>query len=72
MWYEPIVGIIVFGVLTILFGYVSGFIMKKFDNSKIPVECAEWNNNHIMEKSLFVTGALTWLFSYAYTKYVKF
>ena len=69
MWYEPIVGAILFGIITIIVGYVSGYIIKKFDNSKVPEECAEWNKNHIMKKSLFITGALTWLLSFGYTKY---
>lgn len=70
MWYEPVIGMLHVGVLAIICGYMSGFILKQFDNSKIPSECTDWNKNHIMEKSLFITGALIWLFSYGYTKYV--
>jgi hypothetical protein len=69
MWYEPVIGAILFGVITVLIGYVSGFLIKKLENSQIPAECADWNKNHVMEKSLFVTGALTWLLSYGFSKY---
>jgi len=65
-----IVGVIMFGVLSVLIGYVTGFVMKRFNGSKIPQECADWNKNKIMEKSLFVNGMLLYLFSYAYTEFI--
>lgn len=71
MWYEPVIGAIIFGILTVLVGYVSGFLIKKLHNSTIPAECANWNKNFVMEKSLFVTGALVWLVSFGVNKYVK-
>lgn len=71
MWYEPIIGVILFGSITVLVGYISGFMIKKLTNSKIPAECADWNKNYIMEKSLFVTGMITWLMSYIFVKYVQ-
>ena len=70
MWYDPIVGIIIFGILTLVFGYISGYILKHFNHSKIPAECVRWNDNHIMEKSLFLTGAMIWVASYMYAKYL--
>ena len=69
MWYEPIVGMLIFGVITMLLGYASGFVIKKMNNSYIPIECSDWNKHHVMEKTLFVTGMLTWLVSYGFAKY---
>jgi hypothetical protein len=70
MWFEPVFGAILFGVITVLVGYVSGFVVSKMNNSEVPEECKNWNKNYVMEKSLFITGALTWLISFAYMKYV--
>jgi hypothetical protein len=66
-----LIGVVLFGVLTIILGYVSGFIMKQFNGSKVPAECADWNKNHIMEKSLFITGMLVYLTSYGYTYFMS-
>lgn len=68
MLFEIIIGMVLFGIITIVLGYVSGFILGRFEHTKIPVICADWNKNHIMEKSLFITGALSWLFSYTFSK----
>ena len=70
MWYEPVYGAILFGIITIIIGHVSGFLVHKLHKSTIPPECADWNKNHIMEKTLFLTGAITWLISFMYAKWM--
>lgn len=71
MYYEPILGMILFGILTIVMGYVSHYIVAKIDKTATPAECADWNKHHVMEISLFITGALTWLVSFGVAKYAN-
>ena len=47
---------IVVGIMTILVGYIAGFIMSY--GMPIQQECKNWNKNYVMEKSLFLTGFL--------------
>ena len=51
---------IVVGIATIIIGQMVGFTMGKyiFKQPNIKRECKEWNKNHVMEWSLFVTGFL--------------
>jgi hypothetical protein len=52
---------IVAGVLAIMVGYLAGYIVKITNVSHVPPECADWNREHVMEKSLFLTGFLVCL-----------
>lgn len=49
---------ILFGILTVIVGALSGFIVQKTSNTVVPRECADWNKNRVMEKSLFLTGII--------------
>lgn len=44
------------GILTVLVGSLVGFILGKTVSTNLPRLCKEWNKNHIMEMSLFLTG----------------
>ena len=44
------------GILILIIGTFVGFIMGRFMSVDLPKACREWNKNHIMEISLFLTG----------------
>jgi hypothetical protein len=58
------------GVLAVLFGYVSSYIVEKMHISKVPAECADWNKEHVMEKALFVDGFIVCLVMIYTWKYI--
>ena len=47
---------IVVGIGTVVIGSLVGFILSRFFKTNLPEICKEWNKNHIMEISLFLTG----------------
>jgi len=49
---------VVVGLGTVLVGSVVGAVLGKFFSTNLPTICKEWNKNHIMEISLFLTGFL--------------
>ena len=51
----------VVGLLVVIVGLIVHFAIKKIKPDLCPRDCAGWNANHIMEISLFLTGALTHL-----------
>jgi small basic protein len=44
---------IVIGIMTVVVGTVIGKIFQ----TEVPSQCKDWNKNHVMEISLFLTGA---------------
>ena len=48
------------GVMTVLVGSLVGYLVSKFSGLKatLPSVCTEWNENYIMEWSLFFTGVV--------------
>ena len=46
----------VVGLITVVFGSIVGFVVGKLISSDLPSVCKEWNKNHVMEISLFLTG----------------
>ena len=51
-------GVIV-GILLIIFVYISSFLLKNIiKKPTLPDICDKWNNNYIMEKTLFLAGFL--------------
>lgn len=65
-FFEITKGILMFGIVTVLVGYCVGFaanIINKPYVSKECSDCKDWNKNHIMEITLFITGAVVWLIS---------
>ena len=59
-WNEFIKMIIV-GFITVLLGYVAGFIVGIFNKIKLPEVCKSWNRNYVMEQTLFLTGMLIYV-----------
>lgn len=52
------------GISTVIVGFVVSQLSKLFIKNKksLPIECKDWNKNHIMEISLFLTGVTLHLF----------
>ena len=50
------------GIVVLVVGTIVGFILGRFMSVDLPKACREWNKNHIMELSLFLTGFLIHLF----------
>jgi hypothetical protein len=47
------------GIMTILIGYISYYIINEiYPIDFLPEICKKWNKNYTMEKSLFLTGFL--------------
>jgi ABC-type antimicrobial peptide transport system permease subunit len=56
-----LIELIVVGVLSILFGYVAGYIVGMTSDVNLPEICRTWNKYYVMEKTLFWTGIFTYL-----------
>lgn len=69
MNFKVIIGCILLGLLTIVVGYLSVHIVKRFSKTSVPIECKNWNKNHVMEISLFITGVIIGVISYGFSKY---
>jgi hypothetical protein len=52
---------IVVGIITVLVGYLAGYIVHNLEDNDLQEICKTWNKNYVMEKSLFLTGFLTHL-----------
>ena len=48
----------VYGILTVIVGTVVGGIVGMFLDVNLPPVCESWNDNMVMEVSLFLTGAV--------------
>ena len=46
------------GIGTLIFGTIVGYVLGKIMSVDVPEMCKQWNKNHIMELSLFLTGSL--------------
>jgi len=60
MMTNKIINMILYGIITVIVGYIVGYLLEHVKKTKIPENCKDWNKNHIMEISLFITGAITW------------
>ena len=55
----------VVGMITVIIGSIVGFILAKYfspNSPNSPKTSRDWNKNHIMEISLFLTGFLVHIF----------
>ncbi len=55
---------IIFGIIILVLGTIVSFILSKFTITDLPPVCKDWNKNHIMEISLFLTGFIGYLVCY--------
>jgi hypothetical protein len=46
------------GIATVIMGSIVGYIVGKSSSMDLPKICKKWNKNHVMEKTLFLTGVL--------------
>ncbi len=47
------------GFLILIIGTIVSFFISRFTVTELPPVCKDWNKNHIMEISLFLTGFFT-------------
>lgn len=52
---------IIFGLIVLVIGNISGFFIGRFFSVDLPSVCKKWNKNHIMELTLFITGMSSFL-----------
>ena len=52
---------IVSGVGVLICGTVIGYIIGKYFSMNLPPVCNNWNKNHIMEISLFLSGVVLYM-----------
>ena len=50
------------GLLVLMVGYISSFLLKPFLRVTLPDECKRWNQKYLMQISLFTTGFLLHIF----------
>ena len=60
--YRLFVEAVCVGIITVIFGNISGFIVAPFLKVDLPEICSTWNKFYTMEVSLFLTGFLIHLF----------
>tara|TARA_B100000035_G_C21032170_1_gene569038 strand:+ start:3303 stop:3545 length:243 start_codon:yes stop_codon:yes gene_type:complete len=53
---------LVVGIMTVIFGTMSGALVGSFFKMSLPKICSDWNKFYIMEITLFITGVLIHLF----------
>jgi len=46
------------GIAVVVIGSAVGYIISKLFSVDLPQICKKWNKNHVMELSLFLTGAI--------------
>lgn len=51
----------VVGIIVLVIGSIVGYGLSKVTKTQVPESCKDWNKNHIMEWSLFLTGVATHL-----------
>ena len=49
---------VVVGIGVVIIGTLVGYVVGKCLSIDLPKLCKEWNKNHIMEISLFLTGVI--------------
>ena len=60
----------IFGVLTIVLGYIVNLFLSPLFKISLPDVCQNWNKNYIMEMSLFFTGILLTLVVMLFCGYI--
>ena len=52
---------IIAGLVVVIISYVASYLMKPIFGVNLPTICKNWNNNYLMEWTLFVTGIMSGL-----------
>jgi len=55
-WAQLLFKAVIVGVMTVVLGYIVGFVTKPFVTVNVPVICSQWNKNYAMEINLFLIG----------------
>jgi hypothetical protein len=60
--FSHVVAALLVGLIVVLAGVVSSHVVKEVGLSTVslPDECKSWNDKYVMEKTLFLTGVLTY------------
>lgn len=62
---------LIIGILTVIVGSIIGYVMSNTKGTNdLPNECKSWNKNYVMEKSLFLTGFVTYLLCQMINDYI--
>lgn len=69
MWFNLLVCPFVVGVLTVLTGVLVSYFLQRYTDYQTPPECAHWNDHHIMEIALFITGFMVHLLTTSFYLY---
>ena len=59
--FKLLVEAVVVGVMVVIVGSAVGYVVGRVNSVDLPKVCKKWNKNHVMEISLFFTGAITHL-----------
>ena len=60
--YQLFIEAIVVGIITVIFGNITAFLVSPLLKVDLPAICSKWNKLFAMEVSLFLTGFLIHLF----------
>lgn len=60
--YNLIIEAIVVGIMTVIFGNITGILIGPFFKVDLPSVCSTWNKFYTMEITLFFTGVFIHLF----------
>lgn len=64
-----IIKAIIVGGLTVVIGVIVSQLLQNFTRYQTPKECEHWNDNHIMEIALFITGFVAHLITIGLSKF---
>ena len=56
MWFQELTRYVVVGLLTVLVGLGVAYLLRFVMPVHVAKECQHWNDHHVMEVSLFLTG----------------
>jgi len=64
MWGQRLLGASISGVVIVALGLLASWIVQQTSlKVELPKECATWNNYHVMELALFLTGVFSYFVS---------
>lgn len=60
MWTKQILAAILFGIVSVIVGYIISWITHGIAGVDVPADCKDWNKHHVMELTLMLTGITTY------------